>query len=91
VRFNDTIFEDTGVDLDGHSFVGCTFNRCRVMYSGGNFVDLKVNTFRDCFWEFKGPAAHTLQFLRALYHGCGGGRELVEQTMRQFGVPPEPT
>lgn len=64
--------------LDGATLTGCTLERCRLVFNGIAGVNMGVNHFIECTWEFDGPAARTVQFLKALYADCG--RELVEQT-----------
>jgi hypothetical protein len=41
--------------------------------------------FENVSWVFEGPAANTLAFLQALYHGMGeGGRKLVDDTFENI-------
>src|SRR5215467_11516087 len=63
----DQTFEDITVCLDGSSFYGCTFRRCKLQLSAllPNF--LVGCNFDNCTWEFGGPAANTVAFMTALY------------------------
>ena len=65
-------FEDLLVNLDGGTFHGCTFTRCRLRFSGFSHPDLSKNTFEQCHWEFAGPATEIFTFLQVLYHDHGG-------------------
>jgi hypothetical protein len=78
VRFNEGLFQNQQIDLDNNAYFGCTFTRCRIVYRGADYVELRSNTFRDCDWHFDGPAGATLALLWQLYHDCG--QEIVEQT-----------
>lgn len=75
-------FSDIRVVLDGSTFVGCTFERCVLIYSGALPTSLNNNKFSDCSWEFDGAAQNTLGFMAALY--SGGGRELIEKTFENI-------
>jgi uncharacterized protein YjbI with pentapeptide repeats len=81
VEFVDVTFDKTTVQLDGNNFTRCTFNQCDLVYSGLAPVNMSNVSFNDCTWRFDGPAAMTLSFMLALYHGAGeGGRQLIEAT-----------
>ena len=71
-------FEDLTITLDGGTFHGCTFVRCRLHFAGLAPPDLNGNLFERCEWDFVGPARETLAFMQTLYHGHGGG-ELIEK------------
>jgi hypothetical protein len=52
-------------------------------------VALENCTFDNVTWSFSGPAANTVNFLRALYHGAGeGGKKLVEDTLQNIRKGP---
>ena len=71
------------IQLDGETFVGCTFESCELIFSG-----LMSATFVDCTfgenikWEFDGPASHTIAFMTALYRG--GAAKLIENIFREI-------
>ena len=75
-------FEDLTITLDGGTFHGCTFVRCRLRFSGVALPDLGGNRFEQCEWDFIGPARDTLAFMQVLYHDQGG----VELVEKLFGV-----
>lgn len=81
----DATFADTLIDLDGSTYTGCTFERCRIRYGGGDLKVLSVNRFSHCNFEFIGPAQNTLVFLKSLYHG--GGKDLVESILADIRTP----
>jgi hypothetical protein len=71
-------FEDLTITLDGGTFHGCTFTRCRLRFSGLTLPELGGgNKFENCEWDFIGPANNTLAFLQMLDHDYGGA-EMVE-------------
>ena len=71
------------IQLDGGTFVGCTFESCELVFNG-----LMGATFVNCTfgknikWRFAGPASNTIDFMKALYQSGGG--ELIENTFRQI-------
>ena len=71
MRYQNQIFtEGKEVHLDGNEFHGCTFNRCKLIFSGGQFLLAGNAIFVDCVqFELRGPAGATLEFLRALRAG----------------------
>ncbi len=78
------------IQLDGGTFVGCTFESCELVFNG-----LMGATFVDCVfgenikWRFDGPASNTIEFMTALYQG--GAAKLIENIFRQIrGETPEP-
>jgi len=73
-------FEGVTISLDGGSFYGCTFERCKLDFRGLLPVILDACQFNNCTWEFGGPAANTVGFLSALFKA--GARDLVDGTLR---------
>ncbi len=71
------------IQLDGETFVGCTFESCELVYNG-----LMSTHFVDCVfgenirWRFEGPASNTVEFMKALYQS--GAAELIENIFRQI-------
>ena len=74
-------YEDLTLTLDGGTFHGCTFVRCRLRFSGLMLPEFASNRFERCEWDFIGPARDTLAFLQVLYHDQGG-TDLVERIFR---------
>lgn len=79
---DETFGDGQRVPLDGDEFIRCRFNDCLLVFTGEGPIVMDGNVFGPAVkWTFDGPAARTLQFLAALYHGAGdGGRGLVEET-----------
>jgi hypothetical protein len=77
-------FHDITVYLDGSTFLGCAFERCRFVFSGLIPSHLEGCRFTECKWEFAGPAANVIGFLTSLYSLGGGGKDLVEKTFESI-------
>lgn len=75
-------FKDTTVHLDGGTFVGCTFERCTLIFSGLMPVHLEGDKFSECNWSLAGPAQNTVDFMRGLY--AMGGAEVIEKTFENI-------
>ena len=69
-------FDNLMISLDGSSYRDCEFSQCVFFFSGLLPVDLRGSSFTECRWEFVGPAANTMGFLKALYQR--GETQLVE-------------
>lgn len=81
-------YKNCTVQLDNNEFVECTFDHCKLIYSGLGPVSLVSCHFTNVGWDFAGPARNTIEFLRGLYHGMGeGGRQLVERTFEDIRKP----
>jgi hypothetical protein len=75
----DSVFRDAAVELDGDEFRGCQFFNCRLIYRGGSPPKMAHCKFSQSKFEFLDAARHTLDFIRAIYHGMGpGGQEIIE-------------
>lgn len=61
------IFSGEDVELDGHTFQGCTFQNCNLIYRGGQPPSLVNNSFNDFRFTFLDSALFTLLFMSALY------------------------
>ena len=83
-------FVDQQVMLSGEEYENCTFTRCQLVYTAGAPVRLSGNTLTHCQFRFHGPAAHTMHFLRAMYHGLPPeGKQIVEKAFEQIRRPPD--
>jgi hypothetical protein len=81
-------FSDRTVTLDDTIYENCKFERCRIVYSGGERMGLVGCRFSQCTFEFGDAAARTIQFLTALYHDMGpDGAAIVEQTFNNIRRP----
>ena len=79
MRFEDTTFRETVVELDGNQSLNCQFFRSKLVYRAEDTVAFDGCTFTECDWVVDGPAERMLYFLSALYRGLGPqGETLVE-------------
>lgn len=87
--FRDRSFKNTIVDVDGRSFINCTFTDCGIRYSASNpRVGLTGCTFTRCHFVFDGSATNTIEFLKAIYHGMDAwGRGSVEKLFDEIRKP----
>ena len=70
------------IRIDGKSFSNVDFERCTLVYGGTKGVSFVGCKFVEPRFVFDGPAANTMNFMRAMYHG--GAAHLVEQTFKQI-------
>ncbi len=71
-RHENETFENTTVELDGETFVNCTFKNVTLAYSGGAPPHLDACNFDDFTFDFRGAASNTAIFMRALSETTGG-------------------
>jgi hypothetical protein len=64
-KFENCHFENARVDLHAGAYIGCTFERCELIFDGRP-VHLDSNRFSGCSWNFAGPAAATIAVLELL-------------------------
>ena len=81
-------YHDTTVELDGHTFQNCTFDRCTLVYRGNDLPNLTNNSLNECLFRFDDAAIRTIVFLQQLY--TGGMEKIVEDFIRliKSGAPP---
>ena len=87
----DSKFSGGKISLDGNEFTRCRFEDVTLVFSAKAPVSLIDCTFgNNVAWAFEGPAALTLAFMNALYHGAGeGGKQLVEKAFENIRRSPE--
>ena len=82
-------FENTTEILDGNVYRKCRFERCRLVYRGGQLPEMADCFFNECTWTFDDAADRTLIFLKNIFHGMGnGGKQIVQQTFDNIRKPP---
>lgn len=86
MQYSNRTFKDETVELDGNRFIGCTFERCTLMYLGGPIPYLDSCHFDASPFVFEKGAGNALEFLRELYH-CGL-RENVEALFADLRLNP---
>ena len=82
--FTAKTFNNQTLQVDGHEYVGCTFNGCRLTYSGGAvpmFTDFKME---GCTFALEDAADRTIAFLTSLARTGSGGVSMVKELF--FGL-----
>jgi hypothetical protein len=83
--FSNKTFKNETIDLDFNKFRECSFVDCKITYRGFGTFELSNCQFDRVSWNFADAAAHTLSFLKSMYHGSGeGGKKLVEDTFHNI-------
>lgn len=70
--------------LDGALIDNSTLRDCKLIFRGERPPNMRNSTFNDCTLHLEGPAALTLEFLKAMYATGGGGRKKVEQLLKHI-------
>ncbi len=60
-RYVDQVFENQRMEVTGNAFEGCTFKRCRIVFSALEPVSFIDCHFAECDWVFAGPAGTALE------------------------------
>jgi hypothetical protein len=71
MRYNNQSFFGDTVMLCGNEYLGCTFSKCKLVFSGEEALNMRDCLIREPEWIFTGPAGNTMKFLAASYHGMG--------------------
>jgi hypothetical protein len=74
-------FKNAIVHVDGKSYRECRFERCQLVYSGGELPSLVDCEFLRCRWTLEGAGARTLRLMKAMVERGGSMRELVERSL----------
>lgn len=91
VTHKNQTFENVNVDLDGHSYDGCTFRNCQLVYRGGEPPTIINCSFYGVTFGFDDAAGRTVNFMSLLFHG--GFRHVIDATfnnIRHGTVPNQP-
>lgn len=76
-------FKNITIQLDGSTFIDCTFESCELVYSGLLPVRIAGCEFKEGItWTFVGAASLTVGFMQSLYKA--GATNLIENTFRQI-------
>lgn len=57
--------------LDGNAFYDCLLQRCTIIFSGLEPVDMEACVLEECHFLFIGPAERTMRFLRNYNKAAG--------------------
>lgn len=57
-------FSNEAVLIDGCSYRRCAFNKCRLIYRGGDARIVSCSFSQDCQWQLEQSASLTFQVLR---------------------------
>lgn len=79
---NEVSFTQETVTLDGEAFTDCEFRKCRLVYSGGEAPSFARCRFDNCDWRFEGPAARTLEHLKAVW--SAGAKPVVQGLIKEI-------
>ncbi len=75
-------FTHETINLDGMTFEGCEFRKCKLIYSGGEAPIFEDCKFDNCEWRMDGPAADTLLHLRAMWNA--GAKPVVQGLIKEI-------
>ena len=73
--------ENEVIILDYKSFVDVDFEKCTMVYKGGQPPTLVNNNLNECVWHFEGDARNTLMFLRSLSADPGSREFVLEELL----------
>ena len=83
-------FTKKRIQLDGASFINCTFRECRLVFSAFMRFELTGSSIQNCGYDFEGPAMETVRFMKTIYHAGGDGAALIESIFEDIRRPPVP-
>ena len=84
-RFEKNVFVGQRIQIDGHQFIGNTFENCVLVYGGGP-LSLTGNRLENVRWEFTDAAARTVGLLSSFYQEEGSdSRRFVELVLSTHG------
>jgi hypothetical protein len=80
------VFEGQTVVLDGQVFKACDFRNCRLVYKGGETVEMDLCNISDCRFDFEGDALRTVTFMQAMYHSSPAGQQFINNLFNSRSV-----
>jgi hypothetical protein len=84
MKYQKTSFTNSTVPLDGNEFVNCLFDNCELIYQGGIPPQLSDNSFNNFKIVFRGPAANTIAFVKAMAAPDSGMQKIVRDTFPEI-------
>lgn len=81
------------VEIDGNSYVACTFEDVVLVYAGGEPPSFAGCIFREWRFAFEGPAGNTINFLKSMGPKQSGFSDVLRQTFPEVAASgaPSPT
>jgi hypothetical protein len=76
---SNVTFENQEVEVDGQTFIDCTFRNCRLIFRGTDLPQFTRCLFDRVRWGYKDAAAITLEHLSGWYQTGDGGRRQIEE------------
>jgi len=94
-RYEKQSFTNQEVVLDGNQYIGCVFNRCVLVFSGGGLPVLERCTFNSTRIRLDGAAQETLSYLgilskAGLYANVGGVVTNIKKGVLPIPSRPQP-
>jgi hypothetical protein len=82
-------FTEETVTIDGQVFLRCHFERCLLVYRGGDLPGFSDCLFEDAEWKCEDAAFRTLAFFGVL-HRMGAGQLLEDIVAKIREMPIDP-
>jgi hypothetical protein len=64
------------------TFHDCDFQKCRMVYAGGEAPVFESCRFEDCDWKFEDAAARTLEHMKAVWNA--GGKQQLQALIKDI-------
>ncbi len=84
MHYMNQSFKDEKIDLDGKTFHNCVFENCELIFNGDRPPTFSDNQYLDTQFVMTGPAVRTVYLLSNIYHAGEGGRQVVENLVRDI-------
>lgn len=90
--YNNRMFANEDVEIDGHTFQLCSFSNCRLIFRGGDLPSLIGNRIDpDCSWTIRDAASRTVKLFQLIYANGGHGiADAIHQQITGSGQQPSP-
>lgn len=84
---------DGGVtNVDGNYYKNCAFKNTQITFNGGPLPSFVDCSFDGCSLSLAGPAANTMAYINAIYHGFGEwGKTSVDLMFKSIQESAPPT
>ena len=75
-RFEDEIFREKTILVDGNQYINCTFQSCEILFGGYDPPAMPNAVFESCHFGLTGRAEITKNWLRFI-SGAGGSKLIL--------------